>query len=308
MKLLALTILLLVLVACGRAGHPERPTATPTELLANKYQAYRELAPRGWQVSNKCDALLFVSLQHIGLNEEVGYGKEDGTAITNAMGQPGQWFRLPSLVNDPSVCSSDISRDMFMGLLNYIWHFKRLDLAEQIWDYGERNGWLMGQERSGRLENRTQFLPQTIGLLAEVIWKLGGTDHAERYYSELNLYNTSPGFTSHLSLLHIHLRGSMYGEITDRELQALEEIRGHMAGNPFAQALYHKYTDGDQSEATRLLLTVWPDGRLPTERDWHEEWRNQRSDGDTGFQPAEGDRSHSGGDFLFAAALVLGYI
>lgn len=301
MKLLALTILFLLLVACGRARNSSQPANSPDARLVEKYELYKQLAPRGWDVSDKCDALLFVALQHIGLVET--------GPVEDAMGDPGRWFRLPSLVNDPSLCSSDISRDMFMGLLNYIWQFKRLDLAEQIWDYGSRNKWKMGEERKTTPENRVQFLPSTIGLLAEIIWKLGGEDHKERHYASFNTYNTNPGFTSHLTLLHIHLRGSMYGSITANELGTLKSILGHMSQSPLAQALYHKYTDGDQSEATRLLLEIWPADRLPSNGDWSEEWRTQRSDGDVGFQPGDWPyHEHSGGDFLFTAAIVLGYI
>lgn len=295
-----------VLFGCGKPGHPDQVTLTPTEELAAQYDLYKQIAPKGWAVSKECDALLFTSLQRIGTIDASG----DGGAIEQAMGSPGQWFRLPSLVNDRTVCSSDISRDMFMGLLSYIYEFKRLDLAEQIWEYGEKNSWKMGEERKEGLQNRVQFMPSTIGLLAQVIYALGGEDHAERYYSQIESYSTQPGYVSHLTLLHIRLVGKINGEISDGELEVLRKILKHMQQNPLAHALYHKYTDGDQTEATRLLLSIWPKDRLPTGADWHEEWRTQRSDGDSGLLPSNTKAStvHSGGDFLFAAAIILGYI
>jgi len=297
-----------ILFGCGKPGtkYPDQVTLTPTEELAARYDLYKQIAPKGWAVSKECDALLFTSLQRIGTID----ASEEGGAIEQAMGSPGQWFRLPSLVEDRTVCSSDISRDMFMGLLSYIYEFKRLDLAEQIWEYGEKNSWKMGEERKEGLQNRVQFMPSTIGLLAQIMYALGGEDHAERYYSQIESYSTQPGYVSHLTLLHIRLVGKINGEISEGELEVLSKILKHMQQNPLAHALYHKYTDGDQTEATRLLLSIWPKDRLPTGADWHEEWRTQRSDGDSGLLPSntKQDTVHSGGDFLFAAAIILGYI
>lgn len=294
-------MLLVMLVACGRPGdNPSQPTSNPTEQLSAKYNLYKSLAPTdGFKSAGTCDALLFATLFNVGSGEE--------GSLLDAQGQPGQWFRLPGLKSDPTLCSSDISRDMFMGLLTYIWHFKKLSMAQDIWEYGYNHNWQMGQERKP-LETRTVFTPPMIGLLAEIIYHLGGEDHPERYFSDAMVYNTDPGFVSHLTLLHLALRGSINKGLADKEVESLRLILRHMSGNPLAQALYHKYTDGDQSIATNLLLTVWPADRLPTTSDWSEEWRTQRSDGDSGLLPGEGGHTHSGGDFLFAAALVLGKI
>lgn len=291
-------LVLLVLTACGSAEEKHTPVDTYTQLehLSTQYNGYMSLAPRGWAVSDECDALLFVALQQTAIAEP--------GPVEDAQGESGRWYRKPDLRVDSSLCSSDISRDMFMGLFVWIWHNKRLDLAEDIWDYGRHHNWAMGVERKDGIENRTFFLPTTVSLLAQLIHALGGRDHSERYFPLT--YNTSRGFVSHLTLLAIHLRGEMRGGITDRELQALYQIRQHMSLSPLVHALIHKYTDGDQSEATSLLLSIWPSDRLPTTRDWKEPWRLQRSDGDTGLQPGEGDQQHSGGDFLFPAALVLG--
>jgi hypothetical protein len=194
---------------------------------------------------------------------------------------------------------------MFMGLFTYAYHFHRLDIVEGIWSYGKANAWVMGEERAGP-NNRTVLSPNMITLLANVIYGLGGADHPERKL--LSTYDTAPGFPSHLTLLHIALLGSIHGGISDSELRALGAIAQHMGTSPLVHALIHKYTDGDQTEATRLLTSIWPRDRLPTDRDWAESWRTQRSDGDSGFLPGSDDTPHSGGDFLFAAGVVLGPI
>lgn len=296
-------LLILSMLAFGcskpKGTHDVQETISDLELLRETYDRYHSLAPRGWDIDNSGDALLWVSLAHVGLRE--------AGPIDEAQSEPGHWFRFPQLIQHPEMADSDISRDMLTGLLIYIWQFKRLDWAEDWWKYGEEHNWRMGQERSGLPETRTIMAPTTISMLGEVIFQLGGEDHGERQIPIV--YNTAPGFVSHLSLLDIYLQGEMHHSLTTRDLEAVALILTHMATNPFPHALYHRYTDGDQSEATRLLRTIWPQDRLPTNGDWCEHWRTQRSDGDTGFLPCiseAGEQQHSGGDLLFTAAIVLG--
>lgn len=292
-----LLLMLSFLCGCGSQDRSElKETHTPTEELEARYFLYKQLAPRGWDVSGGCDALLLVSLHQVGLGE-MG-------PVTEAQSEPGRWHRLPGPDYARS-CSADISRDMFIGLFTWIWQNKRLDLAEQIWDYGVRNNWKMGDERKD-LDNRTVFLPGTIAVLADLIHGLGGQDHPERRIPRV--YNTAPGFVSHLTLVQLHLRGLIYEGLSEYELDTLKTIRTHMSLNPLVHAIIHRYTDGDQTEATRLLLEIWPADRLPSEADWHEAWRLQRSDGDSGLLPGSGSTPHSGGDFLFPASIVMGLV
>ncbi len=293
-----LLIFCTVLYGCGHRGSVHSPTS-PTGELGQRRALYMQLAPRNWDVSNHCDALLFVALQQVGLGEQGD--------VEQAESEPGKWNRLPG-PDYAARCSSDISRDMYMGLFTWAWEFKRLDVLESVWDYGMGHGWQMGAERDPTLEHfdRTWFRPSTVALLAELIYRLGGANRPERLLLDVSPLSTEPGFVSHLSLLELHMRGEMHGYLTEKELDYLRTILTHMSTSPLANALYHKYTDGDQSEAIRLLLTVWPGDRLPTDRDWTEEWRTQRSDGDTGFQPGDSDEPHSGGDLLFVCRVILG--
>jgi hypothetical protein len=296
-KKLAYLLLGILLCACSRNGDVETKTPNP-ETLQQRYDEYKQLAPRGWDAEWSCDALLFVSLQHIGLREE--------GPVDLAQSEPGRWHRLPG-PDYAQFCSSDISRDMFVGLFAYILEFRKLDWAEGIWDYGTAHAWVMGVERK-QPDTRTILTPNLISLLAQIIDHLGGEKHPERLIPAV--YSSEPGYVSHLTMLHIWMRGKMAGSITDYELETLRQIRSHMQGNPLIHALIHRYTDGDQTEATNLLLSVWPAGRLPTAaQDWCEHWRTQRSDGDTGLQPCgepENTYSHSGGDLLFVARIILG--
>lgn len=297
--ILLLALLCSPLLACGRKREAARETSSPLDELRERRELYRSIAPRGWNVSQECDALLFVALTQVGLGEQGD--------VELAESEPGKWNRKQG-PEYADACSSDISRDMFMGLFVWIWEFKRLDVAQTLWNYGTHNNWRMGEERGSLLEHadRVYFRPGTVALLAELIYKLGGENHLERSLLSVTPQSTEPGFQSHLTLLTLHLLGEMHSGLTAGELSTLTDILVHMDGNPLAQALYHKYTDGDQSRAVQLLLETWPADRLPTVRDWKEAWRTQRADSDTGFQPGGSDKPHSGGDFLFVCRVIFG--
>lgn len=285
-------VLVSALLGCGYLRKEPEPTVSPVDTLGQVYRIYSSLSGEHGPVLG-CDALLYNSLTAVARNEPI--------AIESYRDSLGAWHRLPGPDYSAS-CSSSISRDMLLGLLTYIWHFQRLDLAVQLWNYGKDHAWIMGVERKFG-DTRTLMSPQMIGLLATVIYALGGADHPERHIPQI--YTSEPGFVSHLSMLSIRLNAEIYGGVDPYQLATIRDILRHMTQNPLAQALYHKYQNGDQTVATALLLSTWPALRLPTNEDWCAVWRTQRSDGDESFLPCSEPRLHNGGDFLFAAALVL---
>ena len=111
-------ILLFITTACGSGLNKQRDTINDLRQLEAHVEVYKQLAPRGWDHFQSCDALLFASLHHAALGEEFG--------IQAAEASPGQWFRKPEQTTNSGVCSSDISRDMFHGLLTYALKFQKL--------------------------------------------------------------------------------------------------------------------------------------------------------------------------------------
>lgn len=308
MHTLLLTFLL-ILAAYGCSslpGYKPSKTTSPTAELQDRWNRYYELAKASphtgegdWVEDDNCDALLFNSLL------QVGSGLPIDIELAQSSRTEGRWYRNPSHTG----CSSDISRDMLIGLLVWAYHNERLDILEGLWDYGSSNAWKMGRELSGRTDTRTILTPNLIGLLARAIYNLGGEKHLARHTAPS--YKVVPGYKSHLIMLQILLDGRIAEGITEEQLEALESIAAESPENALAQALLHKYTDGDQTIATKLLLDKWPVDRLPnTERDWCDHWRVQRADGDSGLQPCrDGEyQEHSGGDLLFTAGLILGRV
>lgn len=270
--------------------------------LLKRVAIYKSLgATYGWEAfGHHGDGLLFGCLGAIGFNKQF--------SVEDARDMDYSWHRNPDRVLNPGY--SQISRDMFMGLLFYILHFKRRDLAEQLWAYGKGHGWVMGRTVNF-LDNSNIWTPGMVGLLALIIEKLGGPKHGERRMPQF--YDASPGFSSHLTMLAILIETNCRGYATEKQLKALDKMRTtHMKNNPMPHIIYHLYKDGDQSEAAKLLLQKFPANRLPdTKLDWREEWFPQRSDTDAQAHP--GDEyfpkySHTGGDFIFLTMLLLGLI
>jgi hypothetical protein len=206
---------------------------------------------------------------------------------------------------------------MQMGLLVYCLHFRRLDFLDDLWRYGWKNNWKMGIETkpaeeitvpwlSQKLEwypkirnNRTYYTPGLIVLLAALRAHLRG----QKTFMRLLLavpqpMSTAPGYTSHLSLLHIYLNIRMRGHLTAREGRVLEQIRVHMSESPLVSALL-----GDGDRSLKLLEKYWPGGLPAPKTAWSEAWRLQRSDEDSGLEPdptANPTEYHGDGDYLFA--------
>ncbi len=299
-------ISLLLLGACGPKHAPQPAPAIP-QALSDRAALYLSLqqAERdgdGFILTDSCDSLLFSALN----------GSVPGVGpihIEAAQGDLGQWFRRPlsyaPCYSDSDPKSSDISRDMLIGLMVYADVWSRRDIVENLFAWGSAHLWEMGRDHT---IGTALMTPDLIGVLAQTIEHLGGSHRAVEETPPL--YNTTPGFISHLTLLEVLLYGRNHGSIRDLELSALRSIVAQEPQNPLAQALLHKYTDGDQSIALRLLQDTWPDNRLPNTADWCEEWRTQRADGDAGFKPCSSGpvRAHIGGDYLFVFAVLDGNI
>lgn len=290
---------LLLCLACGNPGHEQRSTTTPTEALRERYSEYSTLIltqrdEHGFIYASDCDSLLFSSLT----------GSIIGPIdIGSAEQKPGKFVRL-SNPDNIGKCNSDISRDMLTGLFLYLDRWEDQRTLLRIWDWGSSHNWKMGDG-----DDRTIMSPGLIGELASVLYHVshGKVDYAERHIPQV--YTPIPGYQTHLLMIQLLTEGRIAGEVSTRQLSALQKISLENSENPLAQALLHRFTDGDQSKATELLLSQFPGGRLPDTRDYCDMWRTQRADWDTGLRPCP-DRGqiHSGGDFLVAAAVILGEI
>jgi hypothetical protein len=244
-----------------------------------------------------CDGLLWNALYQIATGH---------AGIEKWEGEPGHWFRKPKVERDEhGACfyrdeegepvdngsKAENSRDMFLGLFNWIWDRQDLGKAQDIASYGRNASppWFMGDGMNFFVrESTTAFRPSFLGTFFELVYQLGGEDNLARKYPYTPSSRVN-GFQLHLMVLHTLFRGQIMGGISDFELEKLEEASNKQPENAFYSAAYHYFKDGDQTHATNLLLdeSLWPADRLPTSAERCSDYIYQR----------DYDRDEPGGDW-----------
>ena len=278
-------------------------------LISSKFSLYLRSQAQvqdrhGFVMTGECDSLLFTCL--------IAAATRDPINVKAARNERGQWFRRPLDLPPcyPEHTKSTISRDMFMGLFWYLWRLKDLKTAEELFDYGIKHNWIMGSGDAARI----YMTPALQATLAEIIYRLGGVDH-KVYRAMPQLWSKGlEDFQLHLALLHIELRGQLLGSISNKMLDVISDATRREPRNVLVRVLYSKYVTGDCGEVAWLLLNEawWPSSRLPRSSDRRTDWLNQRaylrdSKLNRDWLPSNERpvKIHTGGDFLFVAAILL---
>lgn len=265
---------------------PSKKPKPPIEIelkIKLKAELYKALHT-GWAHS-KCDSLGFTSLC------KMSSGCTD-VNIYDAQGEPGRWYRSPEKnCYDLGQSKSDISKDMFAMLLPYLYHIGDKQSLQQIYDYGKANGFVMGR---GPL-SRTFMTPSMVSLLERMIGIYGT--------SEETVETMRSGYEKHLDVIGMLSKAMLNGGLSTSQLKRLKGYLDENPRNGLFQAVYHKYTDGDQTETIKILLdeSLFPTFRLPTSEDRCEEYLWQRDLDNSDWKPCDKKQTHDGVDFLIAA-------
>jgi len=294
--------IVLFLLSCGKNTEQLDTTvrtADQTELLRAKYDIYLEGLQKqqdehGFILSDKCDSLLFTGLVGAVLPIQVD--------IEAAREVDGSWKRRPvAQPCYPQFSESSISRDMLVGLLWYAWRNKRLDIADQLLQYGKENGWIMG---AGPY-SRTYVTPGLQSTIAEVVYRLGGEDNKFlRSYPQV--WGSADGYQRHLQILLILLRGELTGSIGDWALETVQEAFASNSSNALFAYAHAKWSSGDYAPMHTALLDTdyFPDDRLPDTSNYCTEWLWERAPGPD-WKPCPGAAAqHTGADWLFVYGLL----
>lgn len=257
----------------------------------------------GFIESDKCDSLLFTGL--IG-----AVGRR--SMILAARDKNGAWHRRSvDRPCYPQFSGSTISRDMLLGLLWYIWRNKNLDIANDLWDYGVKHRWIMGEGDPSRI----YFTPGLQATLAEIIFRLGGDNHWYVRNLPQTWTGSMTGYRAHLEILHIMLRGELLGYINGPMLSALEKMDKSMKNmntlNTLAMARYYQHAKVNKNYYANALNEIlseqyWPNDRLPSDIDRVTRWIPEM-DIDEWLPGKDPNKEFSGGDLLFCANIALDY-
>jgi hypothetical protein len=272
----------LLALSCQK-HEPKKPKQINSSVV-EKAELYKRLHA-GWAHQGGCDSLGFTALAKLA----GGSGEAD---ILQAEGEPGRWYRNPSKTcYDTGASKSDISKDMFIMLLPYLYASKDQQNIQEIYDYGQKNGWVMGR---GYL-SRTFLTPSVIFLIEQML----GVWRTESLSKDIQ----KAGFEKHLDAIYLINKWMVNGTIDSLQYEQIRRYREENPKNALMQAIYHKFgDDGDQSETIAILLdeTLFPNDRLPTSKDRCEEYLWQRDPG-YDWLPCDSDKIHDGVDYLIAA-------
>lgn len=282
---------LLLLTACkfGKVpvAEPVEPS-TPWEELQAIDKTYRELIGgeqdgHGFVYTDHCDSLIFSALlASVGVEVEV-----------EAARVGGRWYRRPSHdCYQRNESGSSISRDGLLAVIEWAYRNDRPGVLEDIAVYGRDNDWVMGE---GDL-TATYFNPHMRMLLLTVYRALTGEDLDVGLAGWLFGYTV--GYQANLFLLQANLLSDIDGEVSSEVYEIAFKHYQRNPDNPWYSFVYHKLSDGDFSEPISQLLAMYPPDRLPTNRDWCDEWVVQREAGDD-WQSCNRTHQHVGGPLIY---------
>lgn len=304
---LALIAISLINVSCDRRKYTpveQKPQTEWDQVLAKK-DLYVELGKslldeKGWYPG--CDGLLWNSLaRYSGIPIDV-YQAESA---------PGEWRRTwnfdvckPQASPESASC---ISRDMFRGLFVVLLAEKNIDALKRIRSYGEDKNWFMGCSKDWiTAVSRTYFSPSIRNQLNRMI-----DPSSPKIFQQAE----EDDFEDHLSFLDVYAEFLIYGKINSSELATIKKLSERYPRNALYQGFFHKFSDGDQTIATEILLdtTLFPMDRLPMDTDRFSDYIFQR-DQDENWQPCNPDpaeqkfkcegKVHPGIDYIFAVAAI----
>ena len=296
MKLLLITLLLL---SCG-SRHRATILSSKLDYIAAKSERYLSEMERdrhGFIMTEKCDATLFSGL--------LGAATGDVDLLAASNSDMTQWWRRPDKDCSPTLGNSrsTISRDMILGVMWWMWRTKNLEAAEALMDDLKRRVYVLrGEGTPGELWMNPTFM----STLAHIILRLGGPRH-EVELAFPRTYSSAGGFIAHLNTWHILLHGDIQGHISGSELDLLRRHAMRQPTNPLFQAAFHKYTDGDQSVAIKLLQNnhEWPSSRLPSTDEHCSEWPIERDVTYKDWGPCTPHKEHTGAEMVVMYHLIL---
>lgn len=299
--------LALILLGCGRDHSAKSNEGFDFTAISAKRDTYLELIKtqqdsEGFLHSDKCDSTLFTGLSGAG-----GMTVD----LTKARASDGQWYRRPLSLPEclkSGGSASTISRDMLLGVVIWGNMTGRLDVLQDLIEYGVDHTWIMG-ESDGTPDgiSRIVVTPPLIATLADCVYKMsdGADNHSVmRTINPQAWVDGLDDYQLHLQMLHMVLRGRCTGSLEAGAINKLKNSYAQFPSNPLVQYVYARFVSQDFTQIGQTLMDerLWPSDRLPTSAERCDPWLQER-DPPYDACPEEG-KTHTGGDFLFVSKLV----
>jgi len=257
-------LLCLLVTSCGTEKTRNTPPSTNDTMLAMRQEYLNQMSKvqdaDGFTDTHKCDALLHTALLGVG-----------GATIRNihaARNADGQWFRRPLSYREClsiGESRSTLSRDMVVGLIWYWYTTKDVASAEAFYQY-TTDRFLKFGESDGTIEGNSRIFitPGLLALLAEVIFRAGGPNHAlARSAQAIREAPEVTGFEAHLQTLTTILWGKLTGFQSPFEVTSIAFNVNRRPDNAMFQ-----YAAGNKDAVARLLVSHHPQERLPNTADY----------------------------------------
>jgi len=247
-------LLIFLIVSCGTSKEKDpKPDDRMSEVLTVFESEYQEamglIGLDGWITSYSCDGMIW--------SAKLGsIRRNDSFDVEAAEGESGRFYRRPSQdCVDEEESATSWSRDMgIAGLIPYAYLKKDLAILERHRNYGKSHYWKMGEPLD---DGRVLYTPQTIGLLYETIYVLGGDDSVNRHWPSVYPPNLTD-YHAHLQVMQIWLRGEIDTSLNLMNIRhtMFERLQEHAKRSPdtlLYQYVLGKYT-GDQNATISLIL------------------------------------------------------
>lgn len=279
-------LIFLLIFSCSKK--PEKQALEVRPEIAAKAELYKSLH-KGW-AHDKCDSLGFTSLCKLA----GGCVEAD---IKQAQSEPGRWYRSPEHnCFDLGESRSDISKDMFIMMFPYLWNIGDKIALADIYSYGKKNNWIMGRY-DGTVDGfaRVYMVPEMSLFLEEMLSK-----KEFKYSSDVPV---NSGFAAHLDVIWFLTKAIVRKEMDAVSYERVRIMVDKQPRNALFQAVYHRFKDGDQSNAINILMdeSLFPASKLPSSRERCEKYLWQRDEDNSDWIPCDKEQTHDGVDFLVAA-------
>jgi len=248
LRFLPKTIVLFVVLFLTNCAweHKGKETINPYDAAKQKRDYYVKTLDDVYSVVDRCDGSTFVGLWD-------AYGKNI-EIYEHEYPEAGKWNRDVETCY-PEDSRSAISTESLLGILHALWARGDKNAIKDIQDYGRANGWVMGE---GPKEYTNLY---HLSFLIE--WMLD--EIRLNSMIDYDPWDVVSGYRANVIADYITLKGDVTGSINALELDAIEVMKDNVPQSPIYQALWHKYTDGDQAVALGILGNddIFPPNRLP---------------------------------------------